>query len=187
MRPAVLGIVAAAALALPQMARACFQLSDAIWMCAADTAWAEATWDPYGDGATLNLGDYLLNFTDNWPGAEIRDDLTTLEEQFATYAELTEADGNPPVEVHSQELLELPVGKAFRSLQRDRYDDVETVSAVMLVEISAARLMIYLDGPETLDWPQIDSESRVILAALRDSCADTTTCATPDQTKIDTE
>jgi len=187
MRPLVYATVMATALALPQTASACHQLSENIWMCAGDTAWSDAKWDPYGDGATLLLDDYILNFTEDWPGSEIKDELTTLQEQFVTYSELVEADGNAPLAVKQQDVLELPAGKAFRSLQRDRYDDVETVSAVMLAEVADARIMLWLDGPRNLEWDSIDAESYAVLTMLREACVDETTCASPDQTRVATE
>ncbi len=180
MKARLSGIVMAAAMVLPVQVLACHQLSQNVWMCAGDTPWEQAEWDPYGDGATLLLDDYALSFTEDFPGAEIRDVLTTLEEQFVTYAELTEADGNAPLEVNRQELITLDGVQAYRSLQRDKYDDSQTTSAVMLADVKAARIMLYLDGPPTLAWDRIDTASRDVLALLRASCADVATCAGPD-------
>ncbi|MEW9921902.1 hypothetical protein AB2B41_20020 [Marimonas sp. MJW-29] len=179
--------VTAAALALPQGVAACDQLSANVWMCAKGTPWAAAEWDPYGDGATLLLDDLVLNFTEDWPGAEIRDDLSTLREQFVTYAELVEADGNPPLEVKEQSELDIPAGKAFRSLQRDRYDDLETVSAVMLAQVDVARIMLWLDGPRTMSWDDMDAASREVLETLRNICADPDDCAAPNQERVESE
>lgn len=187
MRARVLGALLGLVIGLPQMASACHQLSANVWMCAAGTAWAGAEWDPYGDGATLLLDDYVLNFTEDWPGADIRDDLTTLQEQFVTYSELAAADGNAPLEIKSQDVLDVAAGKVFRSLQRDRYDDIETVSAVMLAEVSEARIMLWLDGPSHTEWETIDSSSYEVLSLLRDACADVQTCASPDQAILATE
>ena len=187
MKARVLGTFLGLALGLPQAATACHQLSANVWMCAGGTDWAAAEWDPYGDGATLLLDEYILNFTEDWPGAEIRDDLTTLQEQYITYSELVEADGNAPLEVNAQEVLDIPAGKAFRSLQRDRYVDVETVSAVMLAEVREARIMLWLDGPSSSDWQTIDSNSFQVLSLLRNACVDDETCASPDQAIVATE
>ncbi|KIN65001.1 hypothetical protein Z946_3898 [Sulfitobacter noctilucicola] len=178
-----LAFVTAAALALPQTAAACFQLSQSVWMCGGGTSWQDATWDVFGDGATLLFEDYALSFTEDFPGADIRDGVTTLEEQYVTYATLAEADGNPPLEVVRQETLEIAAGRAFRSLQLDRYEDVETVSAVMMADVDAARIMLYLDGPQTLDWDVIDADSRAVLDMLRGSCADQKTCISADRAK----
>lgn len=179
--------LACCAAALPQSAAACFQLSENVWMCAHDTAWADASWDPYGDGSTLMLEDYVLNFTEDFPGADIRDTLTTLDEQFVTYAALMAADGTEPLEVHRQEVLTVEAGRAFRSLQRDLYDDTETISAVMLADISDARIMLYLDGPQTLSWDDIDTEAVGVLNLLRDSCADRASCESASQSKVTSE
>lgn len=176
-----LAVMMGVALTLPVQALACHQLSVNVWMCASGTAWQEAKWDPYGDGATLLLDDFALSFTEDFPGAGIRDVLTTLEEQYITYAELTAADGNAPLEVHRQEVVQFETGSAFRSLQRDKYDDSQTTSAVMLADVRAARIMLYLDGPATLEWNMIDAASRGVLDLLRASCADVATCAGPDQ------
>ncbi len=174
-------------IALPQTALACYQLSERIWMCAGDSIWKTAEWDQYGDGATLLLDDYVLNFTEDFPGSDIRDDLSTLQEQFATYVELVEADGTAPLEIKLQDSFDIPAGKAFRSLQRELYDDTESVSAVMLAEIGAARIIFYLDGPKTLDWDTIDTTSRGVLDLLRDSCADKKTCASPNKAREATD
>lgn len=187
MKAHFLAMTCCAVFALPQMAAACFQLSENVWMCANDTAWEDASWDPYGDGSTLLLEDYVLNFTEDFPGSEIRDSLTTLEEQFVTYATLMAADGTEPLEIHTQEVLAIEAGMAFRSLQRDLYDDTVTVSAVMLADIRDARIMLYLDGPPTLSWADIDTESAGILNILRDSCADVASCESPGQSKITSE
>ncbi|KIN61079.1 hypothetical protein Z945_2064 [Sulfitobacter noctilucae] len=186
MRAFCLGMLTAGAL-LPQAALACHQLSQAVWMCAAGTPWAAVRWDTAGDGTTMILNDYVLSFSENFPGAEIRDDLTTLQEQFVTYAELMEADDAAPIEVTRQEIVEFTAGEAFRSLQLDRYDDIDTVSAVMLAEVGTARIMLYLDGPQTLDWPEIDSASRGVLDLLRESCADAQTCLSATEARVVTE
>lgn len=176
-----------AALALPQAAQACDQLSAHVWMCAKGTPWEAAEWDPYGDGATLLLGDYVFNFTEDFPGAEIRDDLTTLEEQFVTYAELVKADGNAPLEVLRQEMLHMPAGQAFRSLQRDRFAEEERLSAVMLAEVDVVRIMLWLDGPTTMPWEDIDTASRNILERLSAVCDDPEACVGPGQERVITE
>lgn len=170
--------------ALPRIAEACHQLSESVWMCAGTSAWAAAEWDPYGDGASLLLDDYTLSFTEDWPGAEIRDGLTTLEEQFVTYAELAKADGNAPLEVKAQEAFDIPSGRAFRSLQRDHYNDVETVSAVMLAEVDVVRIMLWLDAPRNTGWDKVDTESLEILGLLRNVCADPDTCDGPNQASV---
>ena len=177
----------AVGLSVAQGAAACHQLSANVWMCAKGTSWEAAEWDPYGDGATLLLDDFILNFTEDFPGAEIRDDLTSLEEQFVTYAELAAADGNPPLEVHRQETFAIPAGTAFRSLQRDRYDDIETASAVMLAEVDVARIMIWLDGPANMDWTDVDSASLTVLETLRNVCGDPEDCEGPNQERVASE
>ena len=187
MRRSLAAVALMAGIALPQTAAACQQLSANVWLCAGDSPWASAEWDPYGDGATLLLDDYVLNFTEEFPGADIRDDLTTLEEQFVTYAELTEADGNAPLAVERQEGFDIPAGRAFRSLQRDRYDEVETVSAVMLAEVDVVRIMLWLDAPVTTSWTQIDAASLEVLESLRNICADPDKCAAPDQERVESE
>ncbi len=186
MRALCLGLSAAGWM-LPQTALACHQLSQSVWMCAAGTPWAAAEWEAEGDGTTMILGDFVLTFTEDFPGAEIRDGVSTLQEQFVTYAELIEADGAAPIEVNRQEMVDFDTGQAFRSLQLDRYDDSDTVSAVMLAQVSDARIMLYLDGPSTLDWPEIDSASRGVLNLLRDSCADASTCLSPTEARVATE
>ena len=86
-----------------------------------------------------------------------------------------------------QEAFDIPSGSAFRSLRRDRYDDVETISAVMLAEVDVARIMLWLDGPPSTGWDEIDAASLEVLGLLRNICADPDTCAGPDQARVMTE
>ncbi|MFK7835830.1 MAG: hypothetical protein AB8B60_06390 [Sulfitobacter sp.] len=178
-----------AALAVPQTAQACHQLAAQVWLCAGGTAWAEAEWDPYGDGGVLLLEDYNLGFEDDFYGHDVRDDLTTLEEQLTTYL-ATEAaeDGAEVLEVHSRELMEIPAGTVFRSLQFDKFEGTTpSFTALMLAEIGATRIVIYLDAGSTSNWGTLDRDSRAIMQMLRATCADTDTCASPTQSLWATE
>ena len=58
-------IACAAAMGLARPAEACHQLSANVWMCASGSDWRAAEWDPYGDGASLLLNDYVLSFTED--------------------------------------------------------------------------------------------------------------------------
>ncbi len=168
------GIVA---LALPHTVAACSQLSAHIWMCDRDTPWEVAGWDAAGDGSTRILGDMVLNFTEEWPGYEIADDLATLEERYATYSEWIAADGNTPLEVFQSDRVNFAGGTAVRALQRDALDGDELMSAVMLAEVGASRIMLYLDTPSDTALADVDSQSRSILEMLNDTCADAISCA----------
>lgn len=187
MRGVLGATLTAVALVLPLPALACYQLSENIWMCAKGTAWETAEWDPYGDGAGLILDDLVLSFTEDYPGAEIRDDLTTLEEQYVTYAELIEADGITPVEISEQRAFDIAAGKAFRSLQRDQHEERTTTSAVMLAEVDLARIMLWLDGPQEMSWEAIDAASAEVLETLRAICEDPEECAAPDTERVESE
>lgn len=164
-------------IALPQMAAACAQLSEHVWMCDRGTAWESAQWDAAGDGSTLILGDLTLNFTEQWPGFEIGDDLATLEERYATYAEWMEGDDAAPLEVFQTDRLTLPDGTAVRSIQRDILDDIPFMSAVILAEVGTSRIMLYLDAPQNTGLAEMDKLSRDIAATLRATCADEISCA----------
>lgn len=166
-----------AALALPQTALACAQLSEHFWMCDRGTPWEVAEWDAAGDGATLILGDVVLNFTEEWPGFEISDDLATLEERYATYVEWIAADGLSPLEVFQSDRVTFPAGAAVRALQREEVEGEAFMSAVMLAEIGTSRIMLYLDAPETTELSEMDDMSRNVLTLLHGSCADPISCA----------
>ena len=172
-----LSIAGAAAIALPHAVAACAQLSENVWMCDRDTAWEVAAWDAAGDGSTLILGDLALSFTEEWPGFEIGDGLATLEERYATYAEWIAADGDAPLEVFQNDRLTFASGSAVRSIQKDTLEGDTFLSAVMLAEVGASRIMLYLDAPETTDIANMDTLSRSVLALLHDSCADPISCA----------
>jgi hypothetical protein len=167
----------AVTLALPQAALACAQLSEHIWMCDRDTPWESADWDPAGDGSTRIMGDLTLNFTEEWPGFEIGDDLATLEERYATYAEWVNGDGNAPLEVFQVDKITLTGGSAVRSIQRDALEGLEFTSAVMLAEFGSSRIMLYLDAPTTTKLAEMDVLSREVASMLRDTCADQISCA----------
>ncbi|MGB3244658.1 MAG: hypothetical protein WBB25_08995 [Sulfitobacter sp.] len=162
---------------LPQMSAACAQLSENVWLCDRGSQWEAAEWDTASDGSTLINGALVLNFTEHWPGFEITDDLSTLQEQFTTYSEWIAADGEAPLEVYQTDLLDIESGEALRSIERNQIDGSETLSAIMLVQVSASRIMIFLDGPVGMDVREMDAASREVLSLLKDNCADPVSCA----------
>lgn len=168
---------AIAALALPHAGYACAQLSEHVWMCDRGTPWEAAEWDAAGDGSARFLDDLVLTFTDEWPGFEIGDDVSTLEERFATYAEWVEGDGQIPLQKLQSDRVTLGNVTSVRSLQRDEIEGSAFMSAVMLTQVGAARIMLYLDAPDTTELADMDQMSRDILALLRDTCADEISCA----------
>ena len=172
---------------LMQPAVACAQLSANVWMCDRGTIWENARWDTEGDGNTRFLGRFIFNFTEEWPGFDIGLDDSTLEEQFATYAEWIAADGGSPVEVLQVDQIETDHATALRHLQRDRVDGDDTMSAVMLAQVSDARIMLYLDGPAHTPLKEIEAVSRQVAELLRDHCADAVSCASDTSAKVATE
>ncbi|MDD9722703.1 hypothetical protein PVW51_18515 [Sulfitobacter sp. PR48] len=166
-----------ALVALPQAAAACAQLSQDIWMCDRGTPWEAAVWDQYGDGATLLLDNYVLDFTQEWPGHEITDNLATLEEVYTTYAEWVAADAEVPSEVLIADKLTLPDATVLRHLQRDVWEGEPYLQAVMLSQVGAARIMLWLQAPNETSVEQLDAASRDLVALLRDNCADAVSCA----------
>ncbi|MGJ8616846.1 MAG: hypothetical protein ACSHWS_08370, partial [Sulfitobacter sp.] len=134
-------------------------------------------WDPAGDGTTRILGDVTLNFTEEWPGFEIGDDLTTLKERYTTYSEWVAGDGNAPLQVLQSDQLTLEGGIAVRSIQLDALEGKTFMSAVMLAQVGASRIMLYLDAPENTEIEHMEAMSRDVAGMLRDSCADPISCA----------
>ena len=177
MRLATHPLAIAAFLSVPHAAAACAQLSPNVWMCDRGTAWEGAEWDGAGDGTARYLGDLTLNFTEDFPGADIGADDSTLEEQYATYSEWVAADGMAPVEVLQSDTITTDHATVLRHLQRDRIEDQETMSAVMLAQVSQARMMLYLDAPASTSLSEIDALSREVAQMLRDNCADSVSCA----------
>ena len=177
MKRPTLAVWLALALALPQAAAACAQLSEHVWMCDRGTPWEAAQWDAAGDGATRILGDVVLNFTEEWPGFEIADELATLEERYATYVAWVAADGMSPLQVLQSDNIAYPSAYAMRTIQRDEIEGEEFMSVVMLAQVGEARIMLYLDAPENTELAEMDTMSRSVLALLQDSCADEISCA----------
>lgn len=167
----------AVAFALPHTAVACAQLSENIWMCDRGTAWEAADWDAAGDGSARFLDDLTLTFTEEWPGFEIGDDLTTLEERYATYAEWMVGDGQIPLEELQFDRVTVGGTTSVRSIQRDEIEGNAFMSVVMLAEVGASRIMLFLDAPDNTPSGDMDTMSRDILALLNDNCADEISCA----------
>ena len=165
------------AMALPQASLACAQLSANVWMCDRGTPWETAKWDVFGDGSTRYLGEVILNFTEEWPGHEITDLTATLEEQYTTYAEWIAGDGGTPPEVLQVDKIVTPQGHTLRHLQYDEIDGSRTMSAVMLSEVGAARIMLYLDTADTMPLAEMEKLSYDVAMMLRDTCADEVSCA----------
>lgn len=162
---------------LPQTAAACAQLSANVWMCDRGTEWEYATWDVIGDGSTRYLGEVILNFTEEWPGFDITDNQSTLEEQFATYTAWIAAEGSAPLEVLQVDKIVTPQGLTLRHLQYDEIEGDRTMSAVMLSEVGSARIMVYLDTADTMPLQEMDKMSHEVAMMLRDVCADEISCA----------
>lgn len=177
MRCAIATLAICAATTVPQVAAACAQLAPEVWMCDRGTVWEAAEWDVFGDGSTRYTPDFILNFTQEWPGFQITDDIATLEEQFATYVEWIAADGHPPPEVLQVDKIVTPRGLTLRHLQYDEIEGDRTMSAVMLSEVGASRIMLYLDAADDTPIEQMDKMSFDVAMMLRDSCADEVSCA----------
>lgn len=166
-----------AALALPQASLACAQLSADVWMCDRGTAWEGAKWDVIGDGSTRYIEDYILNFTQEWPGFEITDSVATLDEQFATYSQWVAADDSAPLEVLQVDKIVTPRGLTLRHLQYDKINGDRTLSAVMLSQVGPARIMLYLDTADTTPLEDMEKMSFDVAMMLRDTCEDALSCA----------
>lgn len=162
---------------LPHAGEACAQLSENIWMCDRGTAWEAAEWDAAGDGSARFLGDLTLTFTEEWPGFDIGDDVTTLEERYATYAEWVAGDGQIPLEQLQSDRVTVGGATSVRSIQRDEIEGNAFMSVVMLAEVGASRIMLFLDAPDNTPLGDMDTMSRDILALLKDTCADEISCA----------
>ncbi|MBD3663266.1 hypothetical protein [Sulfitobacter aestuariivivens] len=170
-------LVAAAYLwALPCLALACQPLSTHVWMCSAASEWADAEWDPEGEGTAMFLGDVIFNFTEEFPGHDIGDHLTTLEEQYDTYQQWVTEEGNGPIEIYRRDLIETNNTSALRQLQRDIIEGEQTMSAVILAQVRAHRIMLYVDGPVEMEIERMQVLSRTLIEILDDHCSDPDAC-----------
>lgn len=167
--------LAAMLAALPQLAAACTNLSENIWLCDRESAWEAAKWDPYGDGTTLLLDDFALDFSQDFPGADIVDATTTLQEQMTTYAAYQEAETG--LELLREEDIETPYATAVLRHQRVVLDDMPYQQTVILAEVGRARMMLWLSAPDDTPPENMQAAAAEIVALLHDSCADTVSCA----------
>jgi hypothetical protein len=144
--------------------------------------------DPGGDGSTRYLGEVILNFTQEWPGYDIADGTSTLEEQYETYSAWIAADGGPAPEVLKVDRIDTPMGTTLRHLKYDEIEGDRTMSAVMLSDVGSARIMLYLDTTDTMPLDEMDKMSFEVAMMLRDTCADEISCAAPiPAAALDTE
>ncbi len=181
MRIPFAALVICAAIGTPHMSSACAQLAPEVWMCDRGTEWETAKWDVVGDGSTRYIPEFIMNFTQEWPGFAITDSVATLEEQFATYVEWIAADNVVAPEVLQVDKIVTPHGLTLRHLQYDEVDGDRTMSAVMLSEVGASRIMLYLDAADTMSLEQMEKMSFDVAMMLRDTCADAISCAPEDE------
>lgn len=177
MRAPVISWALGAALAtLPHLAAACTNLSETVWLCDRESAWEAAEWDPYGDGTTLLLDDFALDFSQDYPGADILDATTTLEEQMTTYVAYQEAETAPEL-LRDEEEIETPYANARLRHQKLALEDVVYQQTVVLAEVGRSRVMLWLSAPEDTPPENMDTAAAEIVSMLRDSCADPVSCA----------
>lgn len=169
-----------ALLTAPQSALACAQLTQHIWMCARDTPWETATWDQFGDGATLLMQQYILNFTEDFPGSDLRDDLTTLEEQYTTYdafqQDIYDEDYPAPTVIRT-DAVTLDITAAHRVVQRGIWMGTPYIEAATLAEVGAHRILLQLQAPDETPLADLDRQTEAVLSFLHDTCADPVSCA----------
>lgn len=170
----------AAAMAVPQMASACAQLSENIWMCARGNAWETATWDQFGDGSAMLLRDLVFNFNEDFPGQELTDESTTLEEQYvflAAWQQDIYDDDFPAPQVLRTDLVEKEHVIAHRVLQRGSWEGQPYLETLMIAQVGRHRILLQLEGPGDMPISQMDAEANNILSYLRNTCADPVSCA----------
>lgn len=178
LRSAAVGL----ALLTPQIATACAQLSQNVWMCARDTPWETATWDQFGDGATILMQDFVFDFSEDFPGVELTDDLTTLEEQYTFFAAFQQdnyEDDDPLPEVIRVDTIETDHATAHRVLQRavSLWDGHPYLETAMIAQVGTHRIWLNFEGPEDMPLAVMDTETEKVLSLLRDTCADPVSCA----------
>lgn len=171
-----------AALMIPQMASACGQLSAHVWMCARGTVWETATWEQHGDGATIRMQDFTLNFSEQFPGTERANSETTIEELYGYYSEFLKDnydDDSLLPQVIRSGWLKTDHARAKQVLQRGTslWDGHRYLETSMLAEVGTYRILLELQAPEDMAVPVMDAAAADVLSFLRADCADPVSCA----------
>jgi len=178
LRSAVFGL----AVTLPQAGFACAQLSQNVWMCARGTPWETATWDQFGDGATILMQDFIFDFNEDFPGQESADDLTTLEEQYTFFAAFHKDNYDDHTllpQVIRVDTLETDHASAYRVVQRSTslWDGHKYLETAIIAQVGTHRILLNFEGPDDMPLSVMDAETENVLSFLRDTCADPVSCA----------
>jgi hypothetical protein len=126
------------------------------------------------------LDEFVFDFYEEFPGSELTDDLTTIQEQYVTYDAFVRdgyLDGETLPDVLRTDAVKTDHANAHRVLQRRKWQDRDYLQTVMLTQVGAARIMLLLEAPNETPLAEMDVAADVIMASLRDSCADPVSCA----------
>jgi len=163
------GLLAAAVLAGPGAARAdCTPLSANFVLCAEGTPWAAAEWHQFGDGASLELDGFFLEFTEHWA---TRDDGTALDAALDSLldemAAQDDEDGVAAAEMLLRDRFDSGALRVVRMVHNiDPEDDEPLLMAVMLAEGAGARIALFLGHADEIDLETLDREARALVALI---------------------
>ncbi len=163
------GLLATALLIGPAAARAdCAPLSANFVLCAQGTLWAGAEWAQFGDGASLELGGYYLEFSEQWVTRKADTTLDVALDVFV--AELDDEDRaeglTPPVTL-SRDQFETGTLRVVRVVQNiEPDDDTPLYVAVMLAEGGGERIALTFGHEVLADLEALDREARALVALI---------------------
>lgn len=171
-----------AALGFPQAVLACGQLSAHVWMCARGTAWETATWEQHGDGATIRMQEFTLDFSETFPGTERADDETTIEALYGFYTAFLKDNRDDDTlvpQVIRSGWAENDHLRAKQVLQRgiSAWDGTPYLETAMLAQVGEHRILLELKGPADMEETRMDAAAADVLSFLRPTCADPVSCA----------
>jgi hypothetical protein len=147
----------------------CAPLSASFELCADGTPWAEARWISFGDGVALELGDYYLEFIEDWATRQDDDPLdTALDALLAEMNELDDELGIEAPELLRRDAFDSPpliVARAVKDIAEQ--GDVPLLMAVMIAAAPEGRIAVMFGHDGEIDLDTLDREARSLIALVR--------------------
>ena len=163
-------LAAALALALPLGAAAepqdCGRLSPQFAICGGTGPWARAEWRQFGDGASLHVDGFWLDFNAAWAG---RDPAQTLDAALdAVLARIAEAE-DAPLDIRLRDTIEtahLRVARSMHVVPAPEGHEPFLVM-VMMAEGGGQRILLMLGHYEVIAPEFLDRAARELAETIR--------------------
>jgi len=150
-------------------ATACAPLSTSFQLCADGTPWAEARWISFGDGVALELGDFYLEFVEDWATRQDDDPMdTALDALLAEMNELDDELGLNAPELLHRDAFESPPLSVVRAVKDiAEQGDEPLLMAVMIAAAPQGRIAVMFGHDGEIDLDTLDHEARSLIALVR--------------------